>query len=97
MSTTRTAHSLADFLENTPDYLQKLKESGKPMVLTVDGKPGVVVQDAASYQKLLDIIERARVIEGIQRGLDDMNAGRMIPHEEFFAGIRRELGLPLEK
>jgi hypothetical protein len=36
----------------------------------------VVVQDAASYQKLLDMMEYLEAIAGIKEGLADVNAGQ---------------------
>jgi hypothetical protein len=53
-----------------------------------------VVQDATSYQKLLDIAEQAKVLEGIRRGLEDMKAGRTQPLDAALADIRRDLQLP---
>lgn len=38
--------------------------------------------------------EKARDIEGIRQGLEDMRAGRTQPLDEAFADIRRELSLP---
>ncbi len=52
-----------------------------------------MVQDAASYQKLLDIAEESKVLEGIRRGLEDMRAGRTQSVEAAFADIRCELNL----
>ena len=54
------------------------------MVLTINGKAELVVQDAASYQKLLEAKDRMEAIEGIRRGLESMkrNAGK--PAEKFF-------------
>jgi PHD/YefM family antitoxin component YafN of YafNO toxin-antitoxin module len=83
-------HSLTDFKKNTPEFLKRLKESGNPIFLTINGKAELVVQGAASYQKLLDLAEEAKVIEGIRQGLDDMKAGRMQPLEAAFADIRRD-------
>ena len=40
-------HSLSDFQRNTKEHLQRLKRSGRPEVLTVNGKAEVVVQDDA--------------------------------------------------
>lgn len=45
--------SLTNFKRQTADYLRQLHESGSPMVLTVNGKVEVVVQDAAAYQRLV--------------------------------------------
>ena len=38
--------SLTNFTSRTSDYLTHLHETGSPLVLTVDGKAEVVVQDA---------------------------------------------------
>lgn len=69
-------HSLTDFQRNVKAHLKHLKETGRPEVLTVNGKAAVVVQDAESYQRLLDLVEQAEAVEGIKRGLDDVKHGR---------------------
>jgi prevent-host-death family protein len=94
MNLSRDIHSLTEFKQNTPDFIQQMKDTGKPIVLTINGKAALVVQDAASYQKLLDIAEEARVLAGIRQGLEDMKAGRSRPAEEVFADIRRDLQIP---
>ena len=89
----RDVHSLTDFKKNTPEFLQQLKETGQPVVLTINGRAELVVQDAAAYQKLRQVAEEARVLEGIRQGLEDMRAGRTQPLAEAFADIRRDLEL----
>ena len=69
-------HSLTDFQRNVKTHLKHLKKTGRPEILTVNGKAAVVVQDAESYQRLLDLVEQAEAVEGIQRGLDDVKRGR---------------------
>lgn len=69
-------YSLSDFQRNAREHIERLKKTGRPQVLTVNGKAEVVVQDAASYQKLLDLVEHAEAIVGIRCGLDDISAGR---------------------
>jgi len=51
-------HALTDFKRQTPEYLTKLKATGRPVVLTVNGRPELVVQDVSAYQALLDKIDR---------------------------------------
>jgi prevent-host-death family protein len=53
-------HSLTDFQRNTRKFLERLRNSHQPMVLTVNGKAAVVMQDAESYQALLDELAQAR-------------------------------------
>jgi PHD/YefM family antitoxin component YafN of YafNO toxin-antitoxin module len=96
MNITRDIQSLTEFKLHTPEFVQQLKSTGEPLVLTINGKAELVVQDAASYQKLLDLAEQARVIEGIRQGLEDVRAGRTQPVAEAFADIRRDLNLPPE-
>ena len=83
--------SLSDFKRNTVALLDRLRETGSPLVLTVNGKAELVVQDAAAYQALLDRVE---TIEGIQRGLQDVKAGRMKPAMQVFDRLRRKHGIP---
>ena len=83
--------SLSDFKRNTIELLDRLRETGNPLVLTVNGKAELVVQDAAAYQALLDRVE---TIEGIQRGLADVRGGRTKPARQVFDRLRRKHGIP---
>ena len=62
-------HSLSDFQRNTKEHLRAMKRSGNPRVLTVNGRAEVVVQDARSYQKLLDLLEEADAIVTLRQRL----------------------------
>lgn len=86
--------SLADFKRNTPEFIKRLAETGDPLVLTVNGKAELVVQDVGSYQRILERIDRAQAIEGIQRGLEDVEHGRTQPADEAFERIRRKHDIP---
>lgn len=55
--------SLTDFQRNTKSHLQRLKSTGRPEVLTVNGKAELIVQNAAAYEETIN------AIRGIQRGL----------------------------
>ena len=94
MKLNRDIHPLTDFKHHTPEFVQQLKTTGEPIVLTINGKAALVVQDAESYQKLLDLAERTRTVEAIRQGLEDMRAGRGRPADEVFTEIRRELQIP---
>ncbi|MCC6162093.1 MAG: type II toxin-antitoxin system Phd/YefM family antitoxin [Acidobacteria bacterium] len=83
--------SLSDFKRNTVDLLERIRKTGNPMVLTINGKAELVVQAAEAYQGLLDRIE---AIEGIQRGLADVKAGRTRPAKQVFTRPRRKHGIP---
>lgn len=86
--------SLSDFQRNAKTVLEELKETGRPQILTVNGRAEMVVQDAQSYQKLIDLIDRAETIEGIRRGLEDAKAGRVKPAKKALQEIRRKHRIP---
>ena len=83
--------SLSDFKRNTSELLERLKKTGNPLVLTINGKAEVVVQDAEAYQELL---ERVQTVERIQPGLADVKAGRTKPARQVFNRLRRKHGIP---
>ena len=72
-----------------------LKKSGQPHVLTINGKAEVVVQDAVSYQMILEMLDRLEAIEGIQRGLESMKQGKGRPAEEVLKRLAKRK--PLSK
>jgi len=59
----RDIDSLSNFKRNTAEFLRQLKETGHPVVLTINGKAELVVQDTASYQKLIERAEQAEEME----------------------------------
>jgi prevent-host-death family protein len=96
MKLTRDIQSLSTFKRDTAKLLRQMKKTKAPVVLTVNGKAELVVQDAESYQKLLEAKDRMEAIEGIQRGLESMkrNAGKPAP--EFFREFFAEQRIPEE-
>lgn len=80
--------SLTEFKRNTAAFLDDLRNSRLPLVLTVNGKAAFVVQDAHAYQSLLNAVERAEAIEGIRRGLDSMQRGEGELAEDVFSKLR---------
>jgi prevent-host-death family protein len=86
----RDIHPLTDFKRNTPEFLKQLRETGEPVVLTINGKAALVVQDARSYQKLREVAERLETIEAVQEGLASMKRGEGRPMDEVFDGVEKE-------
>ena len=86
--------SLSDFKRNTSELMQRMEESGEPMVLTVNGKAKLVVQDAASYQKSIAVTDYNEAVEGIRSGLEDVRHGRTKPAAQAFSELRKKRGIP---
>jgi prevent-host-death family protein len=58
----REIRSVTEFQRNIKDYIERLKKKKTPLVLTVNGKAELVVQDAESYQVMLERLERAETL-----------------------------------
>ena len=87
-------HSLSDFQRNTKKYVARLKKTGQPEVLTVNGKAALVVLDPMTFQLLADKAERAEAIEGIRLGLEEADAGKGRPMREALDAIRKKHKIP---
>ena len=87
-------HSLSEFKRNTNQFLHRMRGNGHPVVLTINGKAEFVVQDAGSYQRLLDRVDELEAIEGVKRGIADVEAGRVTPLRQFEKEFRAKHALP---
>jgi PHD/YefM family antitoxin component YafN of YafNO toxin-antitoxin module len=67
-------HTLDSFRRQSKLHVDRLKESGRPEVLTVNGKAAVVVQDAAAYQAQMEKIE---VLEALAESVRQAEAGQV--------------------
>lgn len=88
----RDVRSVTEFQRNIKEYVGQLKKQKTPIVLTVNGRAELVVQDAASYQEILDRLERAETVAAIQRGLEQAQRGEGILLEEAENRLRKKHG-----
>jgi prevent-host-death family protein len=87
----RDINSLSNFKRNTSEFLAQLKQTGHPVVLTINGKAELVVQDTASYQRLIELAEKAERMEILRASVEEMKAGKGIPAENVLAEMRKIL------
>ena len=80
-------YSLTDFQRNARLHLERLKESGQPEILTINGQAEVVVQNATAYQNMVDKLD---AIEGVRRGLESMKRGEGRSAVSFFEDFERK-------
>ena len=64
---------------NSAAILELIRETRRPVALRHEGHDVAVVVDIDSYQSLLDELD---LLRDIQAGLADVEAGRVIAHEE---------------
>lgn len=68
--------SLSRFKRSTGALLERMKKTGNPLVLTINGKAELVVQDVAAYQQLSEQAERVAEIQFLAHSKADIEAGR---------------------
>ena len=88
MLDTRQIHSLTDFLRNHKEHVARLKKTRMPEVLTVNGRAEVVIQDAESYQALLDRLHCMETIAAIREGIASAERSELKPAEQVFAEMQ---------
>ena len=52
--------SLTSFSRNTKAHLKRLRRTGRPLLLTVNGKAEVVIQNASAYQRVIESLEKLK-------------------------------------
>src|SRR2546421_12963801 len=86
-------HSLTEFQRNAKSLIGKVKRSKQPVVLTVNGHPEVVVQDAETYQAMVERLREMEDLAAIREGLAQADAGESRPAREVFAELKAKHGL----
>jgi prevent-host-death family protein len=89
----REVRSVTEFQRNAKDYVGRLKDSKTPLVLTVNGRAELVVQDAASYQELLNRLIELEAVAAIRVGLQDAKEGRVQPARKALKRLGAKLGI----
>ena len=84
MDITKDIRPITEFKRDTTRFISYLKETGRPSVLTVNGKPTLIVMDAEAWQQSQDQLEYARTIAAIRQGLDQARDGQGIKASTFF-------------
>jgi prevent-host-death family protein len=92
MMSLEKTHTLSDFERNASNYVDQVQDSRSPIVLTVNGKAAVVVQDATAFQ---DMLNRCQAMETeirelklqalrqeIQVGVDQLENGQYTDYTE---------------
>ncbi len=80
---------VSDFKAKAAEWLRRLGESSEPVVITQNGKAAAVLLSPAAYDELT---EHVRFMRAVEQGLADVEAGRVTPHEEVVAEMRRRFG-----
>jgi prevent-host-death family protein len=79
---------LSAFRANAAGFLDQVRSTKRPLVLTQHGKSAAIVLDVDQYEALVDEIE---VIRDIRQAKAELARGEGIPHEDVVAELRARL------
>lgn len=88
---TSDIYPLSDFNRKSAEHLKRLKETGRPEVLTVNGKAAVVLVDPEIYDELTQAAELSRTLMQIARAKGEHEAGQSKPAAQVFDELKAEL------
>ena len=71
-------HPLTDFQRNAKSHLSRVNKTGRPEVLTVNGRAEAVLLGRKAYEKIQDAMEELAAIKSIQAGLDELATGKTV-------------------
>jgi hypothetical protein len=85
-------HPLTSFLRDHKGHMSRLASTGRPEVLTVNGKARVIVQDAEAYQRMLDAIDAVKTEAVLRERLASLDAGEPgLPAKKVLAAVRKRI------
>ncbi len=87
MFSTADIYTVSEFNRKTGEHIQRLKATGRPQVLTQNGKPAVVVQDAAAYEEMARLATYGESVTHVRRALQEFANGEGRTIDEAFSEL----------
>ena len=81
--------SLSNFKRDTARFRNRMRKTGEPLVLTVNGQAALVVQDAVAYQRLLELAEQVESLDFLRRSLEEADQGKAVPMRRAIESLGR--------
>ena len=91
MYNTSDIHSLTDFNRKSAEHIKRIQETGRPEILTVQGKAAAVVLAPETFDKLTQAAEYAETLETIKRSMAEHKTGLSQPAGQAFDEMREKL------
>ena len=91
ISPSEDIRSVTDLKRNTREILDHLHATGRPVVLTVNGRADSVLLDVRVYEKTLQAGNLAKLIAPAER---DAEKGRTRPARDFLKEFKRAKKVP---
>ena len=84
ISITNDIVPIADFKASISQWFKKLRNTGRPLIITQNGKPAGVLLSPQDYDEL---VYRKSFLDSVGRGIADADGGRTFRTEEVRAAL----------
>ena len=91
LSLTEDIKTVTELKKNVRDILQQIRETGRPVVITVNGKPDAVLVDVVTFERKLKALNLANLLA---RGEEDIRRGRTRPARAFIQDFQGGKKIP---
>ncbi len=80
ISITRDIKSVTDLKKKTKEIFRQIHQTGRPVIITVNGKPDAVLIDAGVFEKKLKALNLGTILSVAE---SDIKSGRVRSADEF--------------
>ncbi len=88
MFTIDSIRPVSDFSRKPAEHIKRLKKTGRPEVLTVNGKAELVIQDARSYEDMMSLLHS---LKQIAQSKKEHDAGKGVSAKKAFSRLSKKL------
>jgi prevent-host-death family protein len=85
---TRDIRPVTEFRANAAQYIDQVRETGQPVILTQHGRSAAVLLDVEAYETMLDELE---LLRDVRQAEDEVAAGRTRSHVAVSRKLRARL------
>ena len=91
LSLTDDVKTVSEVKKNLRAVLEQLRNTGRPVVVTVNGKPDAVLIDVETYERKLKSLN---LVGLLAEGEEDIRRGRTRPASAFLKDLKRAKKIP---
>jgi prevent-host-death family protein len=85
---TRDIQPVTEFRANAAQFIEQVRETGEPVILTQHGRSAAVLLDVESYETMLDELA---LLRDVREGEAQVAAGKGPPHAAVAKKLRARL------
>jgi len=79
--------TVSDLKKKTNEIFKQMHQTGRPIIVTVNGKPDAVLMDVAIFEKKLKVLNLGLLLA---QGEAEVKQGRVRPAKEFLRELKQD-------